>query len=252
MYGYIYMTTNLLNGKRYIGQHRAKKFTETYKGSGKILKLAIEKSGEENFKVELLECCESKEELNEKEQYWIKKFNAQESKEFYNICKGGEAGPGGPNMKGKHHSEETKRKMSEARKGSLNSNYGNHRKMNSMELKRHKELRKGENNPMYGKHHSDETKRKISEAHKVENLSDETRKRISQGQLGKTKSKEAKLKLSKAFLGRKWVTNGLQDRFETSEICEVLVNQGFHYGRSKYSKCSSETIENTTNKKDVR
>ena len=43
-------------------------------------------------------------------------------------------------MNGKHHSEETRKKMSESNKG--------------------------ENNPMFGKHHSAETRKKMSEAHK--------------------------------------------------------------------------------------
>lgn len=44
MIGYIYKTTNLINGKIYIGQKRSKKFLkERYLGSGKILKKAIKK-----------------------------------------------------------------------------------------------------------------------------------------------------------------------------------------------------------------
>lgn len=45
---------------------------------------------------------------------------------------------------GKHHSEESKNKLSEAHKGK----------------------QAGENNPMYGKHHTKEAKKKMSEAHK--------------------------------------------------------------------------------------
>ena len=55
---------------------------------------------------------------------------------------------------GKHHSDETKRKLSESKKG----------KHHSEETKRKiSESLKGEKNPRYGKHHSEETKRKISE-----------------------------------------------------------------------------------------
>lgn len=40
MYGYIYKTTNLINGKIYIGQHKANKFLgQSYLGSGKRFKL---------------------------------------------------------------------------------------------------------------------------------------------------------------------------------------------------------------------
>lgn len=45
MYGYVYKTTNIINGKMYIGQHKSEKFDESYKGSGVILTKALEKYG---------------------------------------------------------------------------------------------------------------------------------------------------------------------------------------------------------------
>ena len=44
MYGYIYLTTNHINGKKYIGQKKSNVFLgEKYLGSGKILKQALKK-----------------------------------------------------------------------------------------------------------------------------------------------------------------------------------------------------------------
>ena len=40
-YGYIYMTTNLVNGMRYIGQHSSKEFDKYYYGSGRLIKKAL-------------------------------------------------------------------------------------------------------------------------------------------------------------------------------------------------------------------
>lgn len=58
---------------------------------------------------------------------------------------------------GKHHSEKTKKKISEAEKG----------KPRSEETKKKiSEARRGEKHPMYGKHHSEETRNKTSEAMK--------------------------------------------------------------------------------------
>lgn len=46
MYGYIYKTTNLLNGKIYVGQHKAEKFEpDKYLGSGTIFLEALQKYG---------------------------------------------------------------------------------------------------------------------------------------------------------------------------------------------------------------
>lgn len=72
----IYKTTNLINGKFYIG--RDKFNNSEYLGLGKILQSAIEKYGKENFKKEILEHCSSIEELNEREIFWIKETNAIE------------------------------------------------------------------------------------------------------------------------------------------------------------------------------
>lgn len=70
MYGYIYKTTNLVNGMIYIGRHMAEAFElEKYIGSGTVLKRAINKYGIENFKCELIETAETKDELNRKERY---------------------------------------------------------------------------------------------------------------------------------------------------------------------------------------
>ena len=49
----IYKTTNLVNGKIYIGKD--KNNNPSYLGSGKILKLAIKKYGKENFTKETIE-----------------------------------------------------------------------------------------------------------------------------------------------------------------------------------------------------
>ena len=92
MYGYIYLTTNLINNKKYIGQHKASQFDTKYKGSGKILSKAIKKYGFDNFKTEILYECSSKEELDSKEKYYILLYNADLSSDFYNITPGGSGG----------------------------------------------------------------------------------------------------------------------------------------------------------------
>lgn len=79
----IYITTNLVNGKRYIG--RDSNNNPHYYGSGTAIKKALKKYGKHNFKKEILEHCDNTEKLQEQEMHWIKKFNAVESDEFYNL-----------------------------------------------------------------------------------------------------------------------------------------------------------------------
>ena len=92
MYGYIYITTNLVNGKRYIGKHKSECFDENYKGSGVYLNSAISKYGWDNFRCELIESFDTREELNIAEKKYIQKYDAVNSCEFYNIALGGEGG----------------------------------------------------------------------------------------------------------------------------------------------------------------
>lgn len=91
-YGYVYKTTNQINGKIYVGKRVKTKFDTSYKGSGKILKLAFEKYGFENFTCEVLEWCQNADTLNTQEQYWIKTLNSQNSAIGYNIANGGNGG----------------------------------------------------------------------------------------------------------------------------------------------------------------
>ena len=76
MYGYIYKTTNMVNGKIYVGQHKSNKFDSYYKGSGKLLHEALNKYGVDNFSVEVLEECDTAEYMNEREIYWIAQLNS--------------------------------------------------------------------------------------------------------------------------------------------------------------------------------
>lgn len=93
-YGFIYLTTNHINGKMYIGQKKYDKNKEykTYLGSGKILKSAVKKYGEENFSKIILCNTESREESNEKEKYYIELFDALNDDKFYNLTTGGDGG----------------------------------------------------------------------------------------------------------------------------------------------------------------
>ena len=89
--GVIYCTTNLINGKKYIGQDSND--NSLYLGSSIRLKRAIKKHGKEFFIKEILQNnCVSKRELDEAERYWIDYFGAVRSDLFYNLADGGSGG----------------------------------------------------------------------------------------------------------------------------------------------------------------
>lgn len=173
-FGFIYITINNINNKKYVGKHSVWK--ENYIGSGKYLWNSIKKYGIENFTRYIIDIAESKEELSKKEEFYInEEFNAYSSKDWYNISK---ASDGGNTIAGyteedyeefcrkcdctKDMTEEElikfRKKISESMKakgisvGKNNPMYGSERF--------------GELNPMYGKKHTEESKKKNSESNK--------------------------------------------------------------------------------------
>jgi len=86
---HIYKTTNTITGKFYVGKEVG--YKNYYLGSGKLLKQAIKKHGKESFIKETLEHCDTVEQLNEREQYWITKLDAL-SNQGYNMAPGGSGG----------------------------------------------------------------------------------------------------------------------------------------------------------------
>jgi hypothetical protein len=93
MYGFIYVTENLVNGKRYIGQRMAQGLSDdAYLGSGTLLKRAIKKYGTHNFKKTIIAIASCKEELNAMEIEMILLHQAVADAHFYNIAAGGSGG----------------------------------------------------------------------------------------------------------------------------------------------------------------
>ncbi len=90
--GIVYLTTNNINGKQYIGVDS--KNNDNYFGSGKAIKMALKKYGINNFTKEILEENDDINYLFEKEKYYINKYNAVNSPNFYNLAEGGKGGAG--------------------------------------------------------------------------------------------------------------------------------------------------------------
>ena len=173
-YGVIYKITNIKTNKIYIGQ-TIKTIEDRFLGHVKAankgcnfkLSRAIRKYGVDNFKIEIIDVAESKCELNEKEIFYINKYNS--NVDGYNMTSGGE---GGDTYQCKTEQEmlEISKKISKA----LHENNGNRGQF------------VGPKNGMYEKHHTKESKMKMSKSLK-----------------GKKFSKEHNQKISKYYKGRK-------------------------------------------------
>ena len=85
----IYITTNIINNKSYVGKDIHDK--SQYLGSGLLIVAAVKKYGRENFVKEILETCTSKEILSKREIFWIKEKNTI-SPNGYNLTQGGDGG----------------------------------------------------------------------------------------------------------------------------------------------------------------
>jgi hypothetical protein len=91
MIGFIYITTNTVTGKKYIGkkyyQYKGgkKSYWQSYLGSSKLLKEDIKRYGSLSFKREIIDEAETEGELALLEKYYIDKHNAVFSDEYYNL-----------------------------------------------------------------------------------------------------------------------------------------------------------------------
>ncbi len=169
----IYKTTNLVNGKIYIGYDT--KNNPEYFGSGKIYRQAEQKYGKENFRKTTIDSDKNFKSLCLKEIFWIDALDARNPKVGYNIHPGGKGSESGENnpIHGMRCSEETKKKMSIAHTGKKLSDETKRKigKSNAIVLigKRLSAEHKkkigmsicGEKHPLYGTHRSDKTKEKI-------------------------------------------------------------------------------------------
>jgi group I intron endonuclease len=137
-FNYIYIITNIINGHQYIGEHSTNKNpdNDNYLGSGHLLNKKIKQYGKENFKKEILEQFNTKQEAFNAQEKYIKLYKTHISYGGYNKDRTGGW------CVNKECSEETRKKQSK--------------------------IRKGKTTWMCGKHHTDESKKKLREARKLQ------------------------------------------------------------------------------------
>lgn len=149
----IYMIRNKLNSKVYIGKSFDidKRFREHLRGNktAMLLARALKKYGINNFEFLILEEC-SKEEISDREIFYIDLYKSRERDKGYNIAAGGNGG-------------DTISSLPEDR---YNDYINKLSKPRPDLFKIEQSIRfSGSRNPMYGKHVSDKTKSKMRDSH---------------------------------------------------------------------------------------
>ena len=216
------------NGKKYVGCTAKRKPEHRWGRNGKSYRYnkhfysAILKYGWDNITHEVFE-VESEEEMYRKEIELISFYHSNDPKFGYNNSTGGEK-----SSLGCKHSEEYRKRMSEARKGKLHSeetrkkmsesHKGKPRKPHSEEARKHmsEAQRKVQN-----KVHSDlGYRKKLSESHKGKPRSEEARKHIAESLKGKSKPKikislpdGTVLEISKQNLTRHYINKGKEFQY---------------------------------------
>lgn len=207
-YHFIYKTTNLLNGKYYIGLHSTNNLEDGYMGYGRRLRYSINKYGKDNHKVEILEFCNDRQELYLREEE-IVNLNEIAKKECMNLCIGG--------VSAGFIDEEHRKKCSKAGNEAFLYKLHNDEKFRERISKETSEtnkrlIKEGKLKvPTYDwtdKKHSEETKKKISEKKKDSGT-------------GKTNSQ----------YGTCWITNGTEVKKIKKEDLDSWLKDGWSRGR---------------------
>ena len=168
----IYKVTNLINQKVYIGQsdnieqrwkrHKTRSINNCGKDYNYAFYRAIRKYGLENFLFEVIEEC-SKDELNQREKYWIKYYNSYLNPDHYNETEGGEGTLGWvPSQEWRDKQSKIKKEWYKTPEGIEKRKKQSEQQKNKTPFKdythsldwkkQHSERMKGENNPAYNTH----------------------------------------------------------------------------------------------------
>jgi len=228
LFNFVYITTNLINNKQYVGSHATNNIEDGYIGSGRYFIKAINKYGYKNFKREILQQCENILEARKLEATYIIKFDTM-MPNGYNL-----APMGGLGFNGARLSEYTKQKISESNKGKIRTE---EMRKNISNAAKGKQL--GEKHPFFGKHHSEESLEKIKAKRKLQpepmlgkHHSEKSKKQISAALTGKPLDKDHKETLRQASLNVKKI------------ICEHCQKEFTPWGLKNHQKALNRNKQN--------
>ena len=180
----IYKITNLINGKIYIGFHSTNDLDDGYMGSGKGIKRAIKKYGEENFHKEILAIYDNQKDAEDLERELVNEDFVNRL-DTYNMTIGGNVCIlWGENngFYGKHHTEDTIRNIQESRSWYYPTEETKEKIRQSCKEFWTEEERLKQGERLKGRAVSEETRNKLSESNKGKNVSEESKQKMSKSQ----------------------------------------------------------------------
>ena len=189
MFHYVYLVTNLKNGKKYIDKHSYKQSINGYYGSGHNIKKAIRKHGKSFFCKQILSIHESEDDAYDAESSYIQQLDAVKNPMYYNAFVGGKGGKSDVALTEGH-----KQKIK------ANRTYQGH---NADTRRRISEGHKGKPSWHKGRERSEETKLKMSISRIGKPLSEETKAKIRMKrslQIMRPHSEETKAKIKESRL----------------------------------------------------
>lgn len=195
---FVYITTNLINGKQYIGSHSTNNSNDGYIGSGKYFLRSVKKYGKENFKREIIEECDPSLNLILEEKY-IKEYNTLSPK-GYNLSP-----TGGIGLNGGKHSKESKQKIKDSHKGKTPWNKG--KKTGPLSTEHRKKIGLASKGRIF----SESRNRKISYSLKGKSLSEDHKQKIS-GYQEKLNKPKIKCPYCKIFINKRDYIRGHRKR----------------------------------------
>lgn len=223
----IYLITNKISGKQYIGQKVNLRGFDTYWGSGNYIKNAIKKYGISNFEKTILESdISDREQLNYRERYWISQYNTLHPN-GYNLSTGGEG------MVGYKHSNITKVKIGTSNAIALRGNIVSQKTKDKISAS------------TKGKKLTPETREKISKSRIGIKFSKEHIEKLRLTSLGRTHTQEQKNKISKSLIGK---THTEASKHKMSIIAKNRVNDINYIHKLSKALMGHVVSEETRNK----
>lgn len=246
-YNFVYETT-FNNGLYYRGQHKTDDLNDNYFGSSKIVKDLVRNHPELNPQRKILKLCNTQEELNYLEKYYIGDLYKTDTNclNKNNVCTIQEFSPfTGVNTKKLWQNTEFRNKTIKAQKEAQNRQEVKQKKSEhskemwqneEFRIKRKQSLDSYQENPEAHKRQSEAQKKRYKNSNDAQKHSDwakEYYKTHEGNRKNKKCSEETKRKNSEQSKDRAWLSKqGERSVFVKKDKFNYYLNLGYHFGRN--------------------